>query len=111
MSSRSSGLTRYRHTGSGSIDRTTLGLHPDPVGAGATVHLPVQPEDALRRVRQIGVHLNTTEVRHSTSGTDLATGLVGNKTSAIDETWSGLRFVVRWPIGTESEGTLQQGFR
>jgi hypothetical protein len=34
----------------------------------------------------------------------LATGLVDNKVCAIDETWSGLRFVVRrehrqaWPL-------------
>lgn len=46
MSSRSSGPTRYRHTGSGSIDHT-IPSPLWPVGAGASVQLAGQPEDAL----------------------------------------------------------------
>ena len=49
------------------------------------------PKKAAKKSSGLATDLGETEVR----ARGLATGLVDNKVCAIDDTWSGLRFVVR----------------
>jgi hypothetical protein len=67
------------------LARDLLGLPPrlDPAG-GLWIAWP-------KKSSGLASDLGETEVR----ARGLATGLVDNKVCAIDETWSGLRFVVR----------------
>jgi hypothetical protein len=49
------------------------------------------PKKSAQKLQGLATDLTEAEVR----ARGLATGLVDNKVCAIDETWSGLRFVVR----------------
>jgi len=49
------------------------------------------PKKSAKKASGLATDLTETEVR----ARGLATGLVDNKVCAIDDTWSGLRFVVR----------------
>jgi hypothetical protein len=53
-----------------------------------------------KRSSGVASDLDDSVVRHSV----LATGLVDNKVCAIDETWSGLRFVARRGSAPQSQG-------